>query len=209
MAIERIGVFGGTFDPVHYGHLLMAEQCREQLELTRVLFVPAQQSPLKSHGPQATPRQRVEMLRMAIAGHADFQVSEIELERPPPSFTVDTLQHLAEANPTAELFFILGSDSLAEFDRWRSPRRIIELAVPVVVARPGSAADLAHLQPLAAPERWAKIQAAVVRTPLVELSSTDLRARIATGRSVRYMTPRAVEVYLQTHQVYSAHSPTS
>ncbi len=203
MAIERIGVFGGTFDPVHYGHLLMAEQCREQLALQRVVFVPAHQSPLKPHGPQATPRQRLEMLRLAVAGHASFQVSDLELDRPPPSYTVDTLQHMAEADPQAELYFILGSDSVTSFAQWRQPQRIVELALPVVVARPGSSAQLEELRPFATPARWHQIQAAAVRTPLIEISSSELRARLAAGRSIRYMTPRAVEVYLQTHGVYT------
>lgn len=203
MASERIGIFGGTFDPVHYGHLLMAEQCREQLQLSQVWLVPAHQSPLKSDGPRATPRQRLEMLRLAVAGHADFHVDDQELERPAPSFTVETLAQIATARPQAELFYILGSDSLAAFERWREPARIIELAVPVVVGRPGTTLDLGLLQRLASPARWAQIKEAKVRTPLIEISSSDLRARLAAGRSIRYMTPRAVEMYIHTQGLYA------
>src|SRR5882762_9450434 len=128
----RIGVFGGTFDPVHLGHLILAEQCREQATLDQLLFVPALLPPHKRQQPLTSFAQRVEMLALAISGHAAFRVDELEKERTGPSYTVDTLTQLQQQRPGDEFCFIIGSDSLHDLHLWYQPRRIIELATLLV-----------------------------------------------------------------------------
>src|SRR5262245_16024054 len=133
----RLGIFGGSFDPVHTGHLILAEQCREQARLDRVLFVPAARPPHKTR--ELTPfHHRAEMRTLAIAGNPAFVVDELEKDRPGPSFTADTLEQLHQREPEAELWLILGADSLFDVPRWYRPERILELAGLLVVGRPGS-----------------------------------------------------------------------
>ncbi len=204
----RLGVFGGSFDPVHFGHLLLAETCREQCRLDSVWFVPAATPPHKQQETLSSPRQRLEMLQLATAGHSSFQVSTIELDRGGVSYTVDTLETIAQENERATLFFLMGADSLADFHTWREPDRICELAVPLVFRRAGELLpDLSLLGRFASPERIEQIRQHAVETPLVELSSTDVRERIRLGRSIRFRTPRAVEQYIITHQLYVGDRP--
>ena len=122
---KRVGVFGGSFDPIHMGHLILAEQCRQQGQLDEVLFIPAAQNPQKENGAVATDRQRVEMVDLAIGGHQGFLRSSIEIERGGESFTVDTLKQLADEMPEAELFLIIGGDSLNSFSTWHEPEEIL------------------------------------------------------------------------------------
>jgi nicotinate-nucleotide adenylyltransferase len=199
----RIGVFGGTFDPVHLAHLILAEQCREQARLDQVLFVPAALPPHKQQQPLTSFGQRVEMLSLAISGNAAFRIEELEKDRPGPSYTVDTLTQLHQARPNDELCFILGSDTLQELPLWYQPRRILELATLLVNARadwpvPAEAELRAMLQVDADfPLRWQVIDA-----PSMAVSSRDIRKRIAEGRSVRYMIPRALEAYIADKRLY-------
>lgn len=205
----RLGIFGGTFDPVHYGHLLLAECCREQLGLNELWFVPAAVPPHKQ-GRDLTPgSQRAEMLELAIAGHAALRVCRHEIDKGGLSYTVDTLAHLHREHPDAELFFLLGADSLRDLPGWREPVRLCELATPVVVGRVGhggvEAAGTRDFGPLAemlSAERITQIRRHQVEMPLVELSSSDIRQRVATGRSIRFRTPRAVEQYIAGQQLY-------
>jgi nicotinate-nucleotide adenylyltransferase len=199
----RIGVFGGTFDPVHLGHLILAEQCREQAALDEVRFVPAYQHPLKTNSAITPFHQRVEMLALAIAGHPAFRIDEIEKRLGGPSYTVTTLTELHREHPADELFFLIGSDCLPDLPVWREPVRILELATLLVAARPG--AELWSAEQLRAalkmpPEMPLRMQ--VVHVPLVDASSTDVRHRAAEGRSLRYLVPRAVECYIESHHLY-------
>jgi nicotinate-nucleotide adenylyltransferase len=199
----RVGVFGGAFDPVHYGHLILAEQCREQAALDQVWFVPAARHPFKSD-PAGTPfERRAEMLRLAIAGNANFRVDEIENDRPGPSYTADTLAELRRLHPDAELHFLLGSDSLPDLPTWRSPERILANAALVIMERPGhppmSAEALRNALGLPADP---PLRMTVVDAPLIDLASREIRRRVAAGRSVRYMLPRAVEVYIDEKGLY-------
>jgi nicotinate-nucleotide adenylyltransferase len=200
----RIGFFGGSFDPVHYGHLLLAESCREQCRLDEVWFVPAAVPPHKRSDDRAEAKHRVAMLELAIAGNAAFRVSTIELDRGGVSFTVDTLSDIkSQQPPDAELFLLLGGDSVHDFPTWREPQRILDLATPVAVSRAGSPSpDFSDLAGLVTPERLDEIRRHTVEMPLVEFSSTEIRTRVAAGRSVRYMTPRAVEVYVAEQGLY-------
>jgi len=183
--VTRIGVFGGTFDPVHVGHLAIANAALDELDLDRVYFVPARRSPLKQDGPVASAEDRLAMLSAAIAGEPRFRVSGIELDRKGPSFTVDTLETL---RAEGELFLILGSDAYADFERWREPARIRALATVVLAARPG------------APNAPAGVR--VLDSPLMDISSRELRARAARGRSLRYLVPEAVLRYIEEHRLY-------
>jgi nicotinate-nucleotide adenylyltransferase len=203
----RIALFGGSFDPLHLGHLILAEQCREQARLDQVWFVPAATSPLKQHGPVASNRQRLEMLQIGIAGHDAFRVQECELERGGISYTVDTLKQLQTEHPGNEWFLIIGGDSLADFNRWREPAEICQLALPLVYQRPGFVAPLDSLRSFATPERFSLIEQHAITARQIEISSTDLRRRIAAGESVRYLVPRAVEVYLLNQGLYKAIQP--
>lgn len=202
----RIGLFGGTFDPVHLGHLVLAEQCREQCELDEVWFIPAGRPPHKTEQSISSGKIRAEMLEFATAGHAQFRVNQVELQRDELSFTVDTLRRLKSEDPSRELFFLIGADSLIDLPKWREPEQIGQLCTIVAVNRPGSDVGSSewvrqHL-PAGLFERI--IQVAV---PGIEISSRDLRQRIQSGRSIRYMVPRAVETYIMQHGLYRTLSP--
>ncbi len=199
----RLGLFGGSFDPVHYGHLLLAECCREQCALDRVDFLPAAMPPHK-RGRELSPADtRVEMLELAIAGHEQFCVSRDEIDRGGVSFTVETLRHYCDSNPDAELFFLLGADMLHDLPQWREADRICELAVLTVVRRAGEPEpDFSVLAEITPAERIALFRRHQVEMPLVGLSATEIRHRVAAGQSVRYRTPRAVEKYIETRGLY-------
>jgi nicotinate-nucleotide adenylyltransferase len=204
----RLGLFGGTFDPVHYGHLLLAEYCREACRLDVVWFMPAAQPPHKQDRPLTGGEQRIEMLKLAIGGHESFDVSPLEVERGGVSYTVDTLAELKAAEPSRDLFFMLGADMLADLPHWREPRRICELALPVVVRRGGAAEpDFACLADFVALARLTEIRQLLVPMPRIELSSREIRYRVANGMSIRYQTPRAVEKYIETKGLYQIAEP--
>ena len=201
----RIGILGGTFDPVHYGHLLLAECGREQCNLDQVWLVPNVTSPHKTNDVVSKPEHRLEMLRLATAGNGAFRVVSLEIQRGGVSYSVDTLREIHQAEPEAQLFLLLGADSLADLPRWREPARICELAIPVAVRRPDHPEpDLSVLADLVSETRMAEIRQCRVDMPLIDLSATDLRRRAAHGESLRYRTPRAVQRYIQTHGVYRA-----
>jgi nicotinate-nucleotide adenylyltransferase len=199
----RLGVFGGTFDPVHTGHLILAEQCREQGRLDQVLFVPAARPPHKQETLPTSFHQRVEMLELAIAGHPAFRIDELEGDRPGPSYTVHTLEALHRKHAGSEFFLLLGSDTLHDLKHWYQPERIAELAGFLVVLRPDwpafSEGELAVTLKL---PNQALLPFQLVETPLIDISSRDIRRRIAEGRSVRYLMPRGVEAYIDDKQLY-------
>jgi nicotinate-nucleotide adenylyltransferase len=199
----RLGLFGGSFDPVHYGHLLLAECCRETLRLDEVWLMPAAVPPHKRERVLAPAKHRLQMLELALAGHEQILVSSLEIDRGGVSYTVQTLATIREAKPQAETYLLMGADSLRDLPTWREPARICELSIPAVVRRGGaSEPDFGILAELVSPQRLALIRAAQVEMPLVELSSTDLRRRAAAGQSLRFRTPRAVEKYIETHKLY-------
>jgi nicotinate-nucleotide adenylyltransferase len=196
----RLGLFGGTFDPIHLGHLILAEQCREACKLDRVWFVVAGAPPHKRNDRTAV-AHRLEMARIAIAGQASFAVSEIEATRPGPHYSVETLEAVRRDQPDDDLFFLIGADSLADLPTWREPARIAQLATIVVVNRPGleeiDAANLPDFGPGARP-------LSSVTIPPIGIASTDLRRRLAERRSIRYMVPRGVEAYIEVEGLYRA-----
>ena len=194
----RLGLFGGTFDPIHLGHLILAEQCRESCGLDRVWFVVAGAPPHKPGG-RTEVAHRLEMVRIAIAGHSAFAVSDIEAARPGPHYSVETLEAVRRDHPDDDVFFLIGADSLADLPGWRAPTRIAQLATIVVVNRPGieqvDATSLPDFGPGAHP-----LQAVTI--PPVGIASSDLRRRLAEGRSIRYMVPRGVEAYIDAQGLY-------
>jgi len=190
----RVGVFGGTFDPPHVGHLIVAQDAMESLGLDRVRLVPAHVSPLKTEGPTGTPPDlRLEMVRRAAAGHPGFEISGAEVERDPPSYTVDTLREFSEAEPDVEWTLLLGADQWADFDRWRDPGTIAELARIVVLTRAGADAR---------PVR-AGVDHEVLEVPRVDVSASDIRRRARTGRSIRYLVPEAVRTLIDEKGLYA------
>ena len=199
----RLGIFGGSFNPVHYGHLLLAETCREQARLDEVWFVPNALSPLKQDQPPAADKHRVEMLQLAIGGHEPFRLCTMEIDRGGISYTVDTLMQISSEQPAAALYFLMGADSLVDLRKWREPQRICDLALPLVVRRHGSPEpQWEALAALLNPSRLAQVRQMTIDMPLIDLSASDLRRRAAAGQSMRYRTPRGVEKYIQTHRVY-------
>jgi nicotinate-nucleotide adenylyltransferase len=195
----RIGVFGGAFDPVHFGHLVLAEQCREQGRLDRVLFVPTARPPHKPH-PGARFDQRVEMLALALAGNPVFQIDEIEKDREGPSYTVDTLAELRRRRPGDDFWLLAGGDVVRDLHGWYEPRRLLETAGLLVMARPVTPTpDSAEL---AARLGLPDVRLIVVDAPHIDIASSDLRRRAAEGRSLRYLLPRAVECYVREKRLY-------
>ena len=193
----RIGIFGGSFDPIHLGHLILAQQCLEHANLDEVWFIPAARSPHKQDGAHANDRQRVEMIEFAIAGHPSFLLSKTELERSGVSYTVDTLTQINEEQPDDELFLLMGGDSLDTFDTWRNPEKICRLATPLVVARPDSPpVDLSKFKPYVDEQQMQEIERFAFDSRMIEISSSEIRARTAAGQSMRYSdTPRGGKIY--------------
>lgn len=201
----RIGVFGGSFDPIHLGHLILAEQCREQAELDEVWFVPCSLGPHKTDGSHATDRQRIEMIDLALGGHLPFVLSKIEIERGGTSYTVDTLEEIRRSKPDDELFLLMGDDSMANFETWREPAKICQLATPLVVNRPGSGEiDLSVLRQFVDDQRFAWFEDHRITSPRIEISSTQIRQKVVEGKSIRYLTPRSVQKYIESHQLFQA-----
>jgi nicotinate-nucleotide adenylyltransferase len=196
---RRIGVFGGTFDPIHIGHLVIAEEARVRLALAQVLFVPARVSPLKLPGTFFSAEDRLAMVELAIADNPGFAASRVDLDREGPSFTVDTLRRLREAcAPQDQLYFIMGADSVSMLHRWRQATEIIRLARIVAVSRPGFSLDLAALEP-GLPGLAAATD--LITAVHIGVSSTDLRRRLEEGRPIRYQVPAAVEAYIHAHHL--------
>ncbi|WP_420454214.1 nicotinate-nucleotide adenylyltransferase [Rubrivirga sp.] len=191
-----LALFGGSFNPPHVGHLAVAEACAEAAGLDRVLWMPAATPPHKRADPAlASAPTRLRMVEAAIAGNERFQASDLEIVRGDVSYTVDTLRALA-AQGHRDLALIVGGDSLAGFPRWREPEAIVELARPVVYRRPGDGVDLGALP------RWLASAVVSVGGPLLQLSSTDIRRRIADGQTVRYLVPDAVREIADAEGLY-------
>lgn len=203
----RIGVYGGSFNPVHLGHLLAAECCRDQAALDRVLFVPAAVPPHKRDHALADAADRVAMLALAIGGHDAFAISTIELDRGGVSYTIDTLTALAARHPDDTIVLLLGPDALAGLPAWRDPRAILDRWEVRVVEREGldDVSSIAHrpdVATLLGPDAQDGIVRSRIRMPAIGIRATDLRAAVAAGRSIRYRTPRAVEAYIAAHGLY-------
>ena len=197
----RIGVFGGTFDPIHMGHLIVAEDARAALELDKILFIPAGQPWFKSYRQITEAHHRLAMVRLAVEGNPSFDVADIEIRRTGPSYTVDTLSELRVLYPDAEFIVILGVDALREIDRWHQPRKLFELASVVGMARPGASLDPSVLN-AAIPGASSRMR--LLDSVLIEISGTEVRQRVAACRSIRYRVPDTVERYIHENGLYLA-----
>lgn len=197
----RVGLMGGTLDPVHLGHLIIAEEARRCLQLEEVVFIPTGQPWMKAGSPVAPPHHRLNMVRLAIASNPFFRASSIELDRPGPSYTVDTLEQLMEEGRGQDDFYgIVGIDLLKEFHLWKQPARILELCTLVVAPRPGFLGrDLGNLESMS-PEASQRV--VFLDGPLIGISGTGIRRRVAEGRSVRYHVPEEVEGYIERYGLY-------
>ncbi len=199
---RRIGLFGGTFDPVHLGHLVLAEQCREQANLDAVWFVPARQPPHKGDKSISAPKYRLEMLNLAISGTSHFALCTIELDRDGPSYTIETLELLTAKYAEDEFSLIIGADMLSDFPNWKEPARISQSCRLIAVNRGRDIERVKSDASLVERDLAARVQ--IVEMPAIEISSTDLRQRASEGKSVRFLTPRGVEMYIASHRLYSA-----
>jgi nicotinate-nucleotide adenylyltransferase len=196
----RVGIAGGTFDPIHLGHLIIAEEARVRLGLDQVVFIPAGQPWMKADRSLTPPHHRLNMVLLATASNPFFRVSSIEIDRSGPTYTVDTVRELArESGEGHDFYFILGADSLKGFHRWKEPEAVLELCTLVTVPRPGYRdADRDPASPVnIPPERLIALEC-----PGVDISSTEIRRRVALGLSVRYWVPEEVERYIHQYSLY-------
>jgi nicotinate-nucleotide adenylyltransferase len=184
--MQPIGIFGGTFDPIHHGHLILAREAVETLQLDRVIFIPAAHSPHKLEQQPTPPAVRLDMLRAAIEGDPKFAVDPLELERPPPSYAIDTVETLRQRDTGTEFFFLVGEDNVARLSTWHRFAELAQLVQFVVLHRGGL--NAAHPYP-------------AIRRHL-EISATEIRKRVASGRSIRYLVPPAVDTIIRERQLY-------
>ena len=188
----RLGVMGGTFDPIHVGHLVTAEEALHQLSLDEVVFVPTGQPWMKEHEVVASPEDRFRMTELGIESEPRFRVSPIEVDRGGPTYTIDTLRTLRDEEPGVELFFITGADAILEIMRWKDPEVVFDLAHFIAATRPGY-----EMEPLTAHP-----DVTVMQIPALAISSTDIRARVRDGRPIRFLVPEAVEAHIRTAGLY-------
>jgi len=195
-----VGVFGGTFDPPHIGHLILASEARSRLHLDRLLWVLTPDPPHKQDQAITALKHRLAMVRLAIAGDPSFELSGVEIERPGPQYALDTVRTLAEQDPAASLVYVMGGDSLRDLPSWYHPEQLVaRLAFLGVVRRPGDAVDLPLLEK-AIPGLSAKVR--FVDAPLLEVASHEIRVRAAQGRPFRYFLPAAVYDYIVVQHLY-------
>lgn len=183
--MRKLAIYGGTFDPIHHGHLILAREARERLNLDAVIFVPAAVSPFKNQ-PAAPAADRLEMLEAAIAGEPGFALDRFELDRAPPSYTIDMVEHIRAQTPDAELFYLIGQDNVTGLASWHRFGELEKLVRFVVLDRTGEPTNHSH----------------PVIHRKVDISATEIRNRVAQGRSIRYLVPGAVEDIIRRRRLY-------
>jgi nicotinate-nucleotide adenylyltransferase len=195
----KLGLFGGTFDPPHLGHLILAEESYSQLSLEKVLWIVSGQSPLKLDRQLSPVAARIEMVQAAIADNTHFTLSRVDIDRPPPHYTIDTLEILAKEFPRDEFYFIIGEDSLRDLPKWREPQEIIKWATLAVLKRPGNHFDMDDLG-----SKIPGVSSRVVwiNAPQLEIASSDIQKRIREGKSVRYMVTDEVRRVIEEKGLY-------
>jgi nicotinate-nucleotide adenylyltransferase len=200
---RRIGVFGGSFDPVHMGHLIIAQDAAERLELSEVVFIPAAIPPHKQHLQRAEPKHRLSMLQQVVESDVRFSVSDIELQRGGISYTADTMQVLRELYGSAELFLIIGSDTLVDLHLWQNTEKLFSLCEVATFIRPGEDCPEKIMEKIQLPDAVkTRLMSALIEAHRVEISSTEIRMRVAEGLSIRYLVPSEVEMYIFEHGLY-------
>lgn len=209
---KRIGIFGGAFNPIHCGHLMIAENARDQFNLTKIIFMPSGQSPTENKAALAPAKQRLEMIRLAIADHPQFELSDYEIKAGGTSYTYRTLEHRRAEHPDEELYFIIGGDSLAYFSNWRYPERILKAAVVLATGRGDvtdqrSKEEVLRLQTRYNPQMQSQTdRIRYFDTPFMEVSSSEIRRRVAAQQSIRYLVPEAVRAYILENRIYQEQS---
>ena len=190
----KLGIFGGTFDPVHHGHLIVAEYVREQAGLDRVLFIPTLISPHKTEGDATEAPHRLAMLREAVKANPFFEVSDVEIERGGVSYTVDTLRFMRGEHASDELFLLLGADNVRDFRTWKDPGEIVKQARLIVMNRPGFSGRPVDTE----------LPPDVIRctVPAVDISATEIRRRVTEGLPISYLVPPSVSSYIERHRLY-------
>ena len=198
---RSIGIMGGTFDPIHHGHLVAADAARHSFGLERVIFVPASQPPHKG-GRDITPSgHRYQMTVLAAMTNPFFEVSRVELDREGPSYTVDTIKHFRSLDPDCEFFFITGTDAILEIRTWERYGELLDLCRFIAATRPGyGSGALAGLEAELGSERMSRVHA--LEVPALDISSSDIRERIRTGQPVKYLLPETVENYISKYRLY-------
>jgi len=191
---RKIGILGGTFDPIHVGHLVLAEQVKEKLRLERVIFIPSAKPPHKTRQKLSTAKDRFQMTRLGLEGNPKFSVSDLELKRGGLSYTIDTLKQLEKLYPGGELYFLTGSDVLDEIHTWKEPEQIYKQVKVVIAIRPG----FDHFDP----ENQFAQKSIIVPITGIDVSSSKIRAMVAKGESIRYLVPTKVEEYINKKKLY-------
>ncbi len=203
---DGVVLFGGSFNPIHNGHLIVARSVAEQLGAARVVLIPAANPPHKNSADLADAADRLEMVRLAVRAEPGWEVSDCELHRAGPSYTLDTVAHFRrEIGGGAELCWIIGADSLTELVSWYRIEELVEMCRIVTAARPGwERPDLDVLRARLTPAQIARLAADVLDTPRIDIAATDIRRRVREGRSIRYLVPDAVEAYIRKRTLYAA-----
>lgn len=201
---ERIGILGGTFDPIHLGHLIIAEQARDQYQLDRVLLIPSGHSYFKDHrSKKVQPAQvRLEMTKIAAGSYKPFEVSDIEVNRPGNTYSFETLEELKAQNPESELFFIVGADTICSMRTWREPKRIFDVCTVLAAMREDQVDPEEFQKQTQALERDFGARIFPVSIPNIGISSTQIREKAASGKSVHYLVPDALESYIIETGIY-------
>jgi nicotinate-nucleotide adenylyltransferase len=201
---KRIALYGGSFNPIHNGHLIVARAIAEQLCLERLILLPSKRPPHKATVPLLDPRHRAEMVRLAIQEEALFELSDFDMTREGPSYTIDTVAHFRQKlSPDVELHWIIGADSLAELSTWHRASELVDSCRIITAVRPGSTdIEWQQLGALLTEEQIARLKAGVVQSPMIDISSTDIRERVRHGQSVRYLVPDQVRRYIDKHSLY-------
>ena len=196
-ASGRLGILGGTFNPVHSGHLIVAEAARQKLELDQVVFIPSAVPPHKSIHHSTRVRDRLAMLKLGIGNNPHFTYSDIEMKRPGRSYTVDTLREIrAGAQKGLNVFFLIGTDNLRDFHTWKEPETVVTLCTIILLTRPG-------YEDLPLPG-FLKDRVRQVEVPQIQISSTRIRGMVKKGKSIKYLVPEAVEKYIRRHRFYKS-----
>ena len=200
----RLGIFGGSFDPPHIGHLLAAVDAYEALSLDKLFFIPAAVQPLKVGGAPAAAHQRLAMVRLLVGADPRFAVDSVEIDRAGLSYTVDTLETFAQRFPNAERFFLIGEDAMSAFGAWRQPEQILKLAKLAILRRKAGVAEAGHGKLGAAADRGTSLPAGTIALPtrLVDVSSTEIRERIRESRSIHGFVPESVAAFIETERLY-------
>jgi len=208
MTIRKIALFGGTFDPVHLGHTTVAEDAARHIGAEKIIFIPAKRSPLKGFLPKANDKHRLKMIALAIAGKKTFEVSDCELKKPAPSYTLETVKQFeAEYGDGALIHWLIGADSIDDLTYWHRIVELIDTCIITTMYRAGCAPpDFTKFEPQWGPQRIEKLRQNIIQTPLIDISSTEIRDRLASGRDVTGMISPSVTEYIRKHGLYRSKS---